>query len=115
MTTDDDLSEIASLLDDRYAREILAATSTEPMSAKALKDRCDASLPTVYRRIEQLQALDLLTDHQQVAPDGNHYKLFESRLDRVAIDLTDGTYSVEIIRTTHEPADRFSDLVEDLR
>ncbi|WP_049900624.1 winged helix-turn-helix domain-containing protein [Halococcus agarilyticus] len=115
MTTDGDLSEVAELLDDPYARAILAKTSIEPMSAKMLSDRCDASLPTVYRRIERLQEHDLLREQQQLDPDGHHYKSYEARLEQVSIDLEDGTYSVEITRTEREAADRFSDLVEELK
>lgn len=115
MTTDGELSEITELLDDPYARDILAEASIEPVSAKMLSEHCDASLPTVYRRIEQLQEHDLLTAQQQLDPDGNHYKTYEARLEGVAIDLTDGTYSVEITRTKQGAADRFSDLVEDLK
>lgn len=115
MTTDGDLSEIAELLDDSYARDILAKTSSEPMSAKMLSERCDASLPTVYRRIERLQKHDLLKEQQQLDPDGHHYKTYEARLERVTIDLEDGMYSVEITRTERKAADRFSDLVKELK
>lgn len=115
MTTDGELSEIVELLDDSYARDILAAASIEPVSAKMLSEHCDASLPTVYRRIERLQEHDLLTAQQQLDPDGNHYKTYEARLERVSIDLTDGTYSIEITRTKQKVADRFSDLVEELK
>lgn len=115
MTSDDDLDEITDLLDDPYARDILAEASIEPMSAKMLSEHCDASLPTVYRRIERLQEHDLLTDQQQLDPDGHHYKTYEARLEQVTINLENGTYSVEITRTEQEAADRFSDLVEDLK
>lgn len=115
MTTDGELSEIADLLDDSYARDILAETSIEPRSAKMLSEHCDASLPTIYRRIERLQEHDLLTAQQQLAPDGNHYKTYEARLERVSIDLTNGTYTVKITRTKQGAADRFSDLVEEMK
>lgn len=115
MTRDDDIGGIAELLDDPYARDILAKTSREPMSAKTLSERCDVSLPTVYRRIERLQEHELLTDQQQLDPDGHHYKTYEARLERVTIDLEDGTYSVKIDRTEPNAADRFSDLVEELK
>lgn len=115
MTTDSELSAIADLLDDPYARDILAAASIKPVSAKMLSEHCEASLPTVYRRIERLQEHDLLTAQQQLDPDGNHYKTYEARLERVAIDLTNGTYSVEITRTKQGASDRFSDLVDDLK
>lgn len=115
MTEDGDLGEIADLLDDPYARDILAKASTEPMSAKELSELCNASLPTVYRRIERLQNHDLLADQQQLDPDGHHYKTYETRLDQVTIDLVDGTYNVTITRTEPNAADRFSDLVDDLK
>lgn len=115
MATDGDLGEVAELLDDPYARDILAKTSIEPMSARMLSERCDASLPTVYRRVERLQEHDLLIEQQQLDPNGHHYKTYEARFEQVTIELEDGTYSVEITRTEREAADRFSDLVDDLK
>ncbi|RJT07531.1 helix-turn-helix domain-containing protein [Halococcus sp. IIIV-5B] len=115
MTAGSDLDEITDLLDDPYARDILAETSKEPLSAKMLTQRCEASLPTIYRRIDRLQDHDLLAAHQQIDPGGHHYKTYQARLKRVVISLDSGTYTVEINRTEQGAADRFSDLVEGLR
>ncbi|WP_231188859.1 helix-turn-helix domain-containing protein [Haladaptatus sp. DYF46] len=114
MSEDSDLTEIADLLDDAYARDILATASIEPMSANELSNQCDASLPTVYRRIERLEENDLLVVEQQLDPDGHHYKTYETRLEAVNIRLEDGTYTVEITRTEKSVADRFSTLVEEI-
>ena len=114
MSEDSDLSDIAALLDDSYARDILAIASVEPMSASALSDRCDASLPTVYRRIDRLKEHDLLVVEQRLDPDGHHYETYETRLEAVTVSLEDGTYAVEITRTEQSVADRFSNLVEEI-
>lgn len=115
MSKGGDFSAIAELLDDPYARDILAKASVKPMSAKMLSEHCDASPPTIYRRIERLQEYNLLMEQQQLDPDGHHYKTYETRLERVTIDLKDGTYNVEITRTDREASDLFSDLVEELK
>jgi len=56
MSEETDLATVVELLDDEYARAILAATSIEPMSAAQLAERCEASPPTVcYRRLDRLR------------------------------------------------------------
>lgn len=115
MGSDPELADVAALLDDEYARDILARTSVEPMSAAELGEQCDASLPTVYRRVNQLQEHDLVTEQQQVDPDGHHYKTYRARLDRVVVDLEDGSYEVAVERVEVDPADRLTRLVEGLR
>jgi predicted transcriptional regulator len=115
MSEDGDLETVASLLDDRYAREILAAASVERMSATTLSERCDAARATVYDRTERLCEAGLLTARQEFDPDGHHYKTYETRLEHVSITLDDGVYRVEVTKTDSDPVDRFSDLVDGLK
>lgn len=110
-----ELISIAELLDDEYARAILAATSIEPMSAQQLADRCEASPPTIYRRLERLQEQDLVDTVQQLDPDGHHYELFSARLSRVEVELENGSYTVEVERRDCNAADRFTELFEGLK
>ena len=110
----DDGEEVLSLLDDEYARTILIETSKEPMSADALAERCDASPPTIYRRIERLAEHDLVASEQQLDPDGHHYKTYEARLDRVSVELEDGRLDVDVRRADESAADRFTRLYEEL-
>ncbi len=114
MPVDEDADELFALLDDEYARSILIATSVEPLSADALAERCDASEPTIYRRIDRLETFDLVESTQQLDPDGHHYKTYAARLERVTIDLDDGDLTVAVDRT-EDAADRFTRLYEELR
>ena len=52
--------DVLAILDDEYAKDILVETHAEPRSARRLAELCDASRSTIYRRIERLQAHDLL-------------------------------------------------------
>lgn len=87
-----DTAAIIAVLDDEYARLILAATSTEPMSATQLSDTCNASPPTIYRRLDQLKSHNLIIERTRLDPDGNHYAVYAARLRMVAIRLDDGSF-----------------------
>lgn len=121
MSEDWDPDEVLDLLSDEYARSILAETSVEPMSAKTLRDRCDASLPTVYRRIERLKEHELIEEQTKVDPDGGHHKVYSATLSSFSIELADGEYEGEIERTDRasmldadDTADRLTYMWENL-
>lgn len=117
VTEDSDERDLLSLLEDDYARAILAATSAEPMSAQQLSERCDVAPSTIYRRVDRLKDHDLLDERTQYDPDGHHRSLYESRLEEVHVTFEDGTYRVELERTEppeEDVADRFTRLMEDL-
>jgi len=107
------IEEILDTIGDEHAREVLAAISREPQSAKDLAKECDLSLPTVYRRIEMLNQYDLVKDQTLVADDGNHYKVYESNFESTVISLKDDEYSVRVYRKDNLP-DRFNQLWDDL-
>lgn len=104
------------LLDDEYARAILTETSAEPMSAQTLSERCDASVTTIYRRLDRLQDCDLVEEQLQPQPDGNHYKLYVSRLESFSVAFEDGEMHADLERRDAEEdvADRFTRMWEDL-
>lgn len=113
MSEDPPTEDVFALLDDEYARAILTQTSIEPMSAKTLSERCDASLPTIYRRTERLIECDLLAERTEIGPDGHHYSVFDARLDRLTVELDEGDLSMRIeAGEPEDPADRFTDLWE---
>jgi predicted transcriptional regulator len=116
VSEDCDEEEILALLDDEYARAILTATSAEPMSAQTLSERCDASVTTIYRRIDRLKDCDLLEEQLQPQPDGNHYKVYASRLESFSVSFEDGEMRADIERAAAEEdvADRFTRMWEDL-
>lgn len=112
---DDQVADILSVLEDRYARTILVETSVEPMSAQELANRCDVADSTIYRRIERLQEHGLLAESQVLDSDGHHHKEYRARLDHVTIDLEPGELSVDVTRVEEDPVDRFTRLYEGLR
>ncbi|WP_135822567.1 ArsR/SmtB family transcription factor [Halostella litorea] len=121
MSEDRELDGVLDVLSDEYARSILAEASTEPMSAKTLSDRCDASLPTVYRRIERLKEHDLVEERTRVKPDGGHHKVYTATLASVSIELDDGEYETSVERTDRtasldadDAADRLTYMWENL-
>jgi DNA-binding transcriptional ArsR family regulator len=109
-----DLETVAGLLEDETARDILTATSLEPMSASSLKTQCAASGPTIYRRLERLREANLVVERTRVDPDGGHHrKVYAPNLDRIVVDLDDGTLELRIDRRENM-ADRFTRLIEEI-
>lgn len=106
--------ELLSLLDDEHARAILYEAREEAKSVEQLADDCDASETTVYRRVQRLEEEDLLETARQPDPDGHHYTVYATRLERVEIELTDDGFEVEVDRRDVESAaDRFTELYEE--
>ena len=105
-----DEEELLALLEDEYARAILATLTTEPMSVSELCSACEMSDPTAYRRLDRLQAVDLVEERQVLDPDGHHYKRYFALVDEVTVSFADGSYEVAVTRSQDHPADRFTDL-----
>lgn len=109
-------AELIGLLDDEYARAILAATAREPMTASELAEVCDASPPTVYRRLDALADADLIAERTEPDPDGHHRGVYAARLDAVHVALHEEGFDVAVDRREPETvADRFTRLYEGLR
>ncbi|QLC34501.1 winged helix-turn-helix transcriptional regulator [Halarchaeum sp. CBA1220] len=105
--------DLLDALGDPRARAVLAAVNDEPRSAKELADALDVSLPTVYRRLDDLQSCELVTARTAVAPDGNHYKRYAATFEELSVRLEGDEYVVEV-RREDDLADRFSDLWSEL-
>lgn len=103
---------VATLLEDETVRTILTETSIQPMSASELRERCPASQPTIYRRLEDLRDLDLVTEQTRPDPEGGHHrKVYVPTLDHVRVDLEAGALEARVVRQ-EDMADRFTSLVE---
>ncbi len=113
---DCDPADVFALLDDEYARSLLAATSHDSMTAPALSDECEMSLSTVYRRLDDLESCDLVAAETVPDPDGDHRKRYEAQLDELLVSLEEGNFEVRLRTesTTAEFADAFTDLWEGL-
>jgi predicted ArsR family transcriptional regulator len=87
--------DIFAVLGCEYARDVLVAATDGPFSAREIAERCDASLPTVYRRIDVLEEYGFLAEHNEVREDGTHHSTFETRLDRITLHVEDDHIDVE--------------------
>jgi predicted transcriptional regulator len=84
------------------------------MTANELTERCDASGPTIYRRIDRLRDQDLLEARTKPDTDGGHHEqVYVATLSRVTVTLEDGVFDLEIDRR-ESIADRFTRLVEEM-
>lgn len=96
MTGEWDADTLFDVFERKTAREILALTSLEPMSAQALADRTDESEPTTYRRIDALTEHDLLEEKTRMDEEGNHYSVYETNLETVCFHLEDGGFTIDV-------------------
>ncbi|WP_436911441.1 helix-turn-helix domain-containing protein [Halosimplex marinum] len=108
--------ETLALLGDEYARAILIATRTEPMTADALAEALDAAPSTVYDRIDDLTAAGFLSEATRTDDRGNHYAEYRARLERLGVELTDEGFELAVShRDRDETAARLHALWSDLR
>jgi predicted transcriptional regulator len=115
VSEDCDIEDVAALLEDETARTILTETSIEPMSATTLSERCGVSEPTVYRRLDDLRACNLIEERTKPDPaSGHHHQVYAPRLERVTVTLVDGDLQLELDRRKETMADRFTELVEQI-
>ncbi|SFC69375.1 Helix-turn-helix domain-containing protein [Halobiforma haloterrestris] len=109
-----DSAEIFQILADEYARKILLAADHGPKTAKTLSEECDASLTTIYRRVSKLQDYGLIEEHHTVDDDGSHRSKFETSLEELHVEISDGQLSLTM-ETRDELADNFTSLWSNLR
>lgn len=114
MSEDPDPEVVFELLGDAYVRDILVEAYTEPMSAKELSEACGMSLPTVYRRVEDLTDRDLLLERTRIVADGHHYTTYVANLEGLRVDLEADGFHVQVHRR-EDPSDRFTRVWEGIR
>lgn len=96
--------ERLSLLDDEYTQEVLVVLGRAPQRGRDLVTACEASRPTVYRRLNRLEEAGLVEAEMTVDPDGHHCKEFRLVRDRLTVVIEDGTITVTARPSTSERA-----------
>jgi DNA-binding HxlR family transcriptional regulator len=77
--------EVLSLLDAAYTLSILESIRAEPKPARAIASECDASRPTVYRRLNALEAAGLVETDMAYDGDGHHRTVFAATLESLSV------------------------------
>lgn len=114
MSRDDSADVLLELLGEERVRQILTATSREPLSAKELSEECGVAPSTIYRRVEDMVAHDLLVERTQIEADGSHHSVYEANVDHLDIDIEDGTIDIRM-HVREDAAQRFSRIWSDIR
>lgn len=96
------------------AREILVHASGRELTAEELAERCDVSLPTVYRHVETLADCSLLTERTNVDAEGNHYKTVETTVEEFRIEVSPDGFDLAVEQRREDLVDRFEGLWSDL-
>ncbi|MFC4449336.1 winged helix-turn-helix domain-containing protein [Halorussus aquaticus] len=81
---------------DGYTCAILSAASSRPVSAKSIREAFGVPDSTLYRRLPRLVERGLLTERTRIDDDGNHYRVYESRIERVVFEVADGTATARV-------------------
>jgi len=93
---EESIDEILSLLADDYVQSILDTLSEGPKPATEIADDCEVSTVTVYRRLDRLETVGLVTATTQVAADGNHRATYRARQVSVDVSLTEDGLTGEL-------------------
>jgi predicted transcriptional regulator len=88
--------EVLELLDADYTQSILEAIQEEPKPARELAEQCGASRPTVYRRLNRLQDVGLVTTGMAYDADGHHRTVFEAAFESIIFDVTGDGFAVSV-------------------
>lgn len=105
--------EVLDLVGQRDTRRMLAYARLEPMSAQELADRCEMSLPTAYRRANTLLDRGLLSEQMQIDRNGNHYRTFETDVDRISMLIREGAFGVGV-QFQRDIVDKFEQFWQEL-
>lgn len=114
MSTAPEAERLLELLGERRVRQILVATSREAMSARELSEECDVALSTIYRRVDDMIATDLLVEKTAIESDGSHHSVYEANVDHLAVDIDDGEIDVTM-HLDEDAAQRFTRVWRDIR
>jgi predicted transcriptional regulator len=107
-----ELATLVDLLDDDHVRTILAATSTESLSASELGDICGVSESTIYRRIDRLRAEALVAEQTRPRADGHHETVYVATLDRFEVELGEDGFELSVSRRGDDMIDQLTTMWE---
>lgn len=113
MPEDVDPADLFALLDDEYARALLVRLTEEEMTAQQLHEEIDASLATVYRRLDTLVDRGFVEKRTMIDEDGHHAGVYGAALAELRVRLTAEGFETTVDRR-EDVADKFTRIWEEL-
>jgi DNA-binding transcriptional ArsR family regulator len=91
--------DIASVLADKYAREIISILTGEELSAQQIVARLDIPTSTTYRKLKSLEELNLIKKTKVIRTlEGLNESYYKSLVSEINIKFKDGKISYAITR-----------------
>ncbi|WP_128477731.1 helix-turn-helix domain-containing protein [Halorussus pelagicus] len=81
---------------DGYTCAILSAASSRPVPAKRIREAFGVPDSTLYRRLPRLVDRGLLAERTRIDADGNHYRVYRSRIDRIVFEVGDDAATARV-------------------
>ncbi|ERG96793.1 winged helix-turn-helix domain-containing protein [Haloquadratum walsbyi] len=82
------------LVDDEFARAIITTLCDGAKRGREIASVCDASRPTIYRRLNRLESAGFVKTTQTTGPDGHECKEFQLIRHRLTVSIDDGSVVV---------------------
>ncbi|GAA0472703.1 helix-turn-helix domain-containing protein [Halococcus dombrowskii] len=102
------LPTVLRSLDDDHCRAILSLLDS-PKSASELRDECELSSSTVYRKLELLRESGLVREYTEVRRDGPNVTLYERDFSEITIGVDDdGGFTMSVTRPETDAEDRLA-------
>ncbi len=87
-------TQLLPLLGDEYVMQILKTISEAAAPAREIAEEVGVSRTTVYRRLDRLEEVGLVQASMMYNPDGHHKQQYEVAVDRIQLDIGDGSLEV---------------------
>lgn len=106
------VQQVLQALEDPDCREILEATSQQPLSATELVDVCDIAQSTAYRKLDMLSEAGLVTEQIRLSRTGKHTSEYVRSVNEITLSMDgeDGvTLDVQSREANHQSEPVFAD------
>lgn len=110
-----DVEPLLDVIADETAMAIFSRVHDRPRSAKRLEELCDASLKTIYRRVEALEEVGLVSAVTRIDEDGNHYTAYTTAVEEVEITVEPSEADVDVDVQTGDDVEQFVGVWKELR
>lgn len=98
---------VLEILADETALAIFSRVRERPHSAKKLEEVCDASLKTVYRRVEALEEAGLVSAVTRIDEGGNHHTIYTTAIDAVEIVIEPDEPAIDVTVQESDDVEQF--------
>ncbi len=96
--------ELLELLGDEYTYCVFEAIVEKPRTGRELVEATDASKPTVYRRLQDLEEAGLVDSTMNIASDGNHCKQFHAVVSSLEVGFDADGFTARLESNTRPDA-----------